>query len=215
MAGMLTRLMGRVRYGKPVVVVSGLPRSGTSMAMKMIEAGGLEIVADHVRTADEDNPKGYFEDERVKDLGGGGDTSWVGCARGKAIKVVSSLISHLPAANAYRVVFMLRNLHEVLASQAKMLDRRGEVSETDDQRMMESYQKHLDKVRFQLRFRSNFETLYVKYTEAVADPRRAAARINAFLGGGLDVELMVAAVDGSLYRNRFPEGEAGTGGERS
>lgn len=198
---MFGKLLRSFKYGKPVVVVSGLPRSGTSMAMKMLEAGGLEIVADHVRTADEDNPKGYYEDERVKDLATMAEKSWLRDARGKAIKVVSSLLNSLPAENRYLVVFMRRDLTEVLASQAKMLVRRGEDNDAADEDMLRMYQAHLDKVTFQLRFRDNFDALYLDFAEAVADPRRAAEQIASFVGG-LDVERMVGVVDGKLYRNR-------------
>jgi hypothetical protein len=105
---------------------------------------------------------------------------------------------------------MRRNLHEVLASQAKMLDRRGESNETDDQDMLAMYESHLEKVEFQLRFRDHFETLYVNYTDVLADPEGEAARINQFLGGVLDERKMVEAVDPNLYRNRF-EGETANG----
>jgi hypothetical protein len=206
MASTLQTLVRKLKYGTPIVVVSGLPRSGTSMAMKMLEAGGMATVADHVRSADEDNPKGYFEDERVKDLAEMEDTSWIRAARGKVIKVVSSLLTHLPADNAYKVVFMRRNLNEVLASQAKMLARRGEASHTADEELLAMYRSHLDKVEFQLRFRPNFEALYVNYSDVVADPAPEARRMADFVGGGLDVARMVAAVDGSLYRNRAGDG---------
>jgi len=203
-------LIRRLRFGRPVIIVSGLPRSGTSMAMKMLQAGGMSLVVDHVREADEDNPKGYFEDERVKDLAKMVDKTWLRNARGHVIKVVSSLLQYLPAENFYKVVFMRRNLHEVLASQAKMLDRRGESNDTDDQAMLAMYENHLEKVEFQLRFRDHFETLYVNYSDVVADPEREAARINGFFGGRLDERKMVEAVDPNLYRNRF-EGRAASG----
>lgn len=202
MVSKLRELGRRLKYGKPVVIVSGLPRSGTSMAMKMLEAGGLEIVVDNIRTADEDNPKGYYEDERVKDLAEMEDASWLREARGKVIKVVSSLLNYLPANNAYKVVFMRRNLQEVLASQAKMLERRGESSETEDGELSAMYDAHLEKVQFQLRFRSNFDALYVNYADVVKDPLSQARLMARFVGGGLDVKKMAAAVDGSLYRNR-------------
>jgi len=202
MTALFNDLIRRLKYGRPVVIVSGLPRSGTSMAMKMLEAGGVATIVDNVRTADIDNPKGYYEDERVKDLAEMEDTSWVRAARGKVIKVVSSLLNYLPANNAYKVVFMRRNLHEVLASQAKMLERRDEASHTEDEDLLAMYEAHLDKVQFQLRFRSNFETLYVNYADVVSDPLNQARLMGEFVGGGLDVEKMAAAVDGSLYRNR-------------
>lgn len=202
MPSFLHSLTRRLKYGRPVVVVSGLPRSGTSMAMKMLEAGGMELVVDNIRTADEDNPKGYYEDERVKELAEMEDTSWLRGARGRVIKVVSSLLNYLPATNAYKVVFMRRNLHEVLASQTKMLVRRNEESHSDDEDLLKMYEAHLEKVQFQLRFRPNFEALYVDYSKVVADPAQEANRIADFVGSGLDAERMAAAVDGSLYRNR-------------
>lgn len=192
----------RVRFGEPVVVVSGLPRSGTSMAMRMLEAGGLATVADGVRTADEDNPRGYFEDERVKDLARMQDRSWVRAARGRAVKVISQLLKELPSGNNYRVLFMRRQLEEVLASQRKMLERRGEASETDDDRMLDLYRSHLEKVEIMLRLRPGFEVIYVDYRSAVDSPRDEAERINRFLGGGLDVEGMASVVEAQLYRNR-------------
>jgi hypothetical protein len=202
MPSILHSFTRRLRYGRPVVIVSGLPRSGTSMAMKMLEAGGMELVVDNIRTADEDNPKGYYEDERVKDLAEMEEKAWLRDARGKVIKVVSSLLNYLPPTNAYKVVFMRRNLHEVLASQTKMLDRRNEESQTDDEDLLAMYESHLEKVQFQLRFRPNFEALYVDYANVVAEPAHEARRIAEFVGGGLDPERMAGAVDGSLYRNR-------------
>jgi hypothetical protein len=199
---LIRNLFRRLRYGKQIVVVSGLPRSGTSMAMKMLQAGGLELVTDEERVADEDNPKGYFEDERVKDLAEMEDKGWLRSARGRVIKVVSSLLQHLPAENSYKVVFMRRNLHEVLASQAKMLDRRGESSDTADDAMLKMYGEHLEKVGFQLRFRRNFETLYVAYREVLENPVDEARKINAFFGGRLDERAMAEVVDPNLYRNR-------------
>ncbi len=198
----MLELWRRVRAGRPVVVVSGLPRSGTSMAMKMLAAAGLELVTDEVRTADEDNPKGYFEDERVKDLAGTTDRRWVATARGKVIKVVSSLLLYLPPQYRYRVVFMRRDLDEVLASQAKMLERRGEGAAGGDEELRDSYVQHLEKVAFQLRYRPNFEALYVDYRDVLEHPEAQARRIADFLGGGLDVARMAEAVDPNLYRNR-------------
>ena len=136
------------------------------------------------------------------------DRSWLEAARGKVIKVVSSLLNHLPESNHYKVVFMRRNLHEVLASQTKMLERRGEASHTEDEDLLKMYQAHLEKIDFQLRFRPNFDTLYIDYAEAVRNPAFAARQIADFVGGDLDVERMAAVVDGSLYRNRAGDGPA-------
>ena len=204
----LGRLVRRIRSGAPVIVVSGLPRSGTSMTMKMLEAGGLQPVTDQVRSADEDNPRGYFEDERVKDLAQMEDRSWLRAARGKVIKVISSLLQHLPEDNTYKVIFMRRNLREVLASQAKMLDRRGEAAQTSDDELIQLFESHLGKVEFQLRFRPWFDVLYVDHRSVLQDPAGAARRINDFLGGRLDERRMAEAVDPNLYRNRAEDLEA-------
>lgn len=198
-------ILDRVRYGKPVIVVSGLPRSGTSMAMRMLQAAGIPVVADGVRSADEDNPRGYFEDERVKDLESTDDAGWLREARGKAIKIVSFFLKDLPASNRYRVIFMRRDLAEVLASQAKMLDRRDEEHDASDDEMIAGYRAHLDKVAFQLRYRKQFDALWLDYAEVVADPEAQARRIDTFLGGGLDVRTMAEAVDPALYRNKREE----------
>lgn len=202
MASRIREFFYRKRYGEPIVVVSGLPRSGTSMTMKMLEAAGLTLVVDGVRTADEDNPKGYFEDERVKDLNKTEDKSWLRDARGKVVKIISFLLPDLPESHRYKILFMRRHLDEVLASQAKMLRRRGESSETDDERMKTLYEDHLRKIGHLIAHRPDFETIDVHYKQVLDDPRGQAERISAFLGGHLDVDKMTAVVDEKLYRNR-------------
>ena len=198
-----SQLVRRLRYGKPIVVVSGLPRSGTSMAMKMLEGGGIPILADGIRTADISNPKGYYEFERVKELDKGGDVAWLAEARGKAVKIISFLLTWLPETYDYRVIFMQRDLREVLASQNAMLAHRGEVpGAADDEQMLRMYEDHLQKVARFMANRSCFATLRVDYRAVVQNPLDAAGRINRFLGGTLDVERMAAIADPALYRNR-------------
>ncbi len=199
----------RMRYGDPIVVVSGLPRSGTSMTMKMLEAGGLSLVIDGIRTADEDNPKGYYEDERVKDLGEIDDKSWLADSRGKAIKVISYLLKDLPGSHNYKVLFMRRDVHEILASQAKMLERRGETSDTSDERMIELYDDHLWKVNRLLQREAHLDVLDVPYTSVLENPRQLADRIRDFLGLPLDAAKMAGVVDERLYRNRRGRPEGG------
>jgi hypothetical protein len=183
----------------PIVVVSGLPRSGTSLAMSMLRAGGLEVVSDGVRPADESNPRGYHEDERVKTLDRETDKSWLEGARGKAIKIISFLLRDLPETNQYRVIFMHRNMDEVIASQRKML---GEVDSTTDQRLARGYEEHLSTVKHLLARRPCFAILDVRYEDVVARPLEQSERIARFVGTGLDVSRMAAAVDPALYRNR-------------
>ncbi len=188
---------------KPVVtVVSGLPRSGTSMMMKIVEAGGLPLMIDEIREADNDNPKGYYEFERVKKLGKG-DTAWVAEAVGKVIKVISALLKDLPPAYEYRVIFMHRNMDEILASQRKMLVNRGEDSDQmDDATMADLFQKHLLSIDNWLQAQDNFQVLHVNYSEILSDPVTQVQVVNAFLGGSLDVQAMAEQVDPELYRNR-------------
>jgi hypothetical protein len=198
----LRRSVRRLRFGRPVVVVSGLPRSGTSMLMRMLSAGGIATLTDGERAADEDNPLGYFELERVKALVAGADAGWLEDARGKAVKVISFLLEKLPRGFDYRVLFLDRALPEVLASQRTMLERRGERSETDDERMTEVFGEHLRRVRRLLREDARFVAIEVAYAAVIADPAGQARRIARFLALPLDVEAMAAAVDASLYRNR-------------
>lgn len=202
MAFNLRSLYRRLRFGEPIIIVSGLPRSGTSMAMKMLEATGLPIVSDGIRTADEDNPKGYYELERVKDLANENDFTWLEDAKGKAIKIISYLLKELPPDYNYKVLFMRRDLSEVLASQQKMLQRRDETSETEDERMVELYENDLWKANYLLKHQPQFEHLEVYYRQVLDEPLQAARAINEFLGGHLDVEKMASVVDPDLYRNR-------------
>jgi hypothetical protein len=173
------------------------------MMMKMLDAAGLEIVTDEIRTADEDNPKGYFELERVKDLDKGGDSSWLTEHRGKVVKIISFLLKDLPDSCFYRVIFMRRDLEEVIASQNKMLVRRGEEADgSDDGKMARLYAGHLQKVEVLLGQRPNFELLDVHYRQAVEDPRAQAVRVCKFLGLQDRANEMARAVDRALYRNR-------------
>jgi hypothetical protein len=193
----------RIRYGRPIVLVSGLPRSGTSMLMQMLERGGMPIVTDKLRTPDEDNPRGYHEFERVKELDKTKDKGWLKEYRGQVIKLISFLLQDLPLDLNYQVIFMRRNLDEVLRSQNKMLERKGaEGMGVADEKMRQNYELHLQKVYYRLRHIPNFRVLYLDYPAVVEDPRREAVRIAKFLGRTLDIEAMASAVESSLYRNR-------------
>jgi hypothetical protein len=200
------------RLGPPVVVVSGLPRSGTSMMMAMLRAGGMALVTDAARAADEDNPRGYHEDERVKALDTTQDKSWLRDCRGKAVKIISFLLKDLPDDCYYKVIFMQRDLEEVVASQNKMLARRGEQADgSDDSRMMRNYRSHVRKVEALVGDRPNLEWLEVRHREVLDDPARQARRVARFVGGRLDLAAMAAAVDRQLYRNRRERQGAQTG----
>jgi len=192
----------RGKYGEPVIVVSGLPRSGTSMMMRMLDSAGLPMMTDHERRADEDNPKGYYEYERVKDLEKEPDKSWVREARGQVLKVISHLLKDLPDENYYQVVFMRRDLDEVVASQNKMLERRGEENTIDDKATKDYYLRHLIQVRFLVRNRSYIDLIEVNYGEALAGPEEFVRKVDAFLDVELDTAAMASVVDKQLYRNR-------------
>ena len=202
MANPVSKFLRQRKYGDDVIVVSGLPRSGTSMMMTMLDAARLPIMTDHERSADEDNPKGYFEYERVKNLKEEDDKSWVREARGKVVKVISHLLEDLPDDNFYRVILMRRDFDEILASQNKMLDRRGETNPVEDEAAKESYIRHLVDVRFMVRKRPNFEMIEVHFKDALDDALAFVEQVDSFLGGKLDREAMIAVVDPELYRNR-------------
>lgn len=200
---MLVKLVGARGSTSFVTVVSGLPRSGTSLLMQVLEAGGLQALTDGLRMADTDNPRGYFEDERVKGLEHG-DTGWVAEARGKAIKVVSSLLIHLPPAHDYRVILVRREMSEVLASQRAMLERRGGSAAVSaaDTALGRQFARHLEKTETWLRARPNFSVLCVDFNRMLVDSSASVHRVNRFLGGVLDEREAAAAVDPGLYRNR-------------
>jgi hypothetical protein len=184
-----------------VTLVSGLPRSGTSMMMKMLEAGGMQVLADHLRTADEDNPEGYYEFERVKKIEH--DHAWLDDARGKVVKMISALLRHLPPTYRYKVVFMRRRLEEVLASQRQMLIRRGKPTDTtSDAKMAEFFANHLRRVEGWLAAQPNLEVLYVSYNELMQDPEPHCAEVARFLGLPLDPKRMASVVSDALYRQR-------------
>lgn len=190
-----------------VTVVTGLPRSGTSMMMNMLEAGGIPPLTDGVRPPDVDNPRGYYEYESVKEIAD--DPDWVVQAKGRAVKLVSALLSHLLPSHTYKVVFMQRAMPEILASQRTMLARRGESTDAvNDETMARAFERHLAKIAAWIERQPNVDALYVSYNDVVEHPEREAERVCAFLGGTLDVRAMVAVVDRDLYRNRG-EGRAG------
>ncbi len=184
-----------------ITIVSGLPRSGTSMMMNMLQAGGMELLTDEVREADQDNPKGYREFELVKQVEE--DTSWLPTARGKAVKMISALLSKLPPEYTYKVIFMERNIDEVLASQEQMLIRRGEQTDAvSDKSMKDLYSRHLRLIKGWLNQQPNFDMLSINYNDTLRNPELNAEAINKFLGGALNVGSMAEVVDKGLYRQR-------------
>ena len=192
-----------------ITVVSGLPRSGTSMMMQMLAAGGMPILADDLRPPDPDNPRGYFEFDPVKRTRTNPD--WATAAVGRAVKLVHLLLPDLPPGFSYRVVFMHRSLEEVIASQAAMLRRLGRrPADLAPQRLAELFAAQIRRVTVWLEQQPQIRTLHVPHRRAIEEPARLARDISAFLEGRLDVARMAAAVDPGLYRHRAG-GDSGGG----
>ncbi len=193
---------GELDLADEIVIVSGLPRSGTSMMMNMLEAGGMPLLKDDIRSPDEDNPLGYYEFERVKQLKDG-DITWLADARGKAVKIISYLLSNLPETYNYRVIFMQRKLTEIIASQRMMLIRRGEnpdkVNEKELKTILESHLRHVDEW---LMCQGNIRPIVIDYNCMLESPEADLERINEFLGNSLSVGKMAEVIDQSLYRQR-------------
>jgi hypothetical protein len=183
-----------------ITVVSGLPRSGTSMMMRMLDKGGVPVLTDGLRRADDDNPLGYYEFEPVKRLDR--DVSWLPSAYNKAVKIIYVFLYTLPKDHRYKVLFMRRNLDEVVASQKVMLRRRQEGDRLSDRDLINKFDDDLYKLDLWLRSQENFTIHYLDYNEVVANPAQAARDISLFLGLQLDTEAMAQAVDPSLHRNR-------------
>jgi len=182
-----------------IVVVSGLPRSGTSLMMQMLNQGGIEVMTDNVRTADADNPRGYYELEAVKRIKQ--DSAWLAAARGKAFKAVSQLLYDFPDNERFRIVFMERDLDEMLRSQEKMLVRLGRTPAPAD-KMKQSYKIHLERLHTWMGNQSHMEVLLVHYNDLMRNPKEQTQRVNVFLGGALNLDRMLSVVDLNLYRNR-------------
>jgi hypothetical protein len=186
-----------------LVIVSGLPRSGTSMIMQMVAAGGVPVLTDGVRGADDDNPRGYLEYEPVKKLRQ--DSKWLPEAKGKAVKIVAPLLAALAPGVPCRVILIERDLNEILNSQARMLERRRE-NPPDSlwrrDRLTNAYSGTLRQAKTFLRNRPSTWLLVLQRDEVLGDPAAAAVRIGEFLGGGLDTAKMAAEVDPSLHRQR-------------
>jgi len=184
-----------------ITVVSGLPRSGTSLMMQMLSAGGLPILSDGIRAPDDDNPRGYYEFEPVKKTRQ--DTSWLRLAAGKAVKMVHLLLRDLPPSHEYRVILLNRDLDEVLASQRTMLERSGKKgADLPPERLAAVFRQQLTQLDSWLAQQPNFRVLKVSHRECIQNPASVASAVNQFLDGGLDETAMAAVIDPELYRQR-------------
>jgi hypothetical protein len=184
-----------------ITIVSGLPRSGTSLMMQMLVAGGMTPLSDGERQADEDNPRGYLEWERIKQLPQ--DPGCIAEAEGKVVKVISRLLLALPAGHEYRIIFMERPLAEVLASQDQMLRRRGTYKEgASPAAISAAFEKHLREVYAWMEGKPHVKAMRVAYHDVLGDPKGVGEKLAEFLGIELNLEAMPRQVDASLYRNR-------------
>lgn len=183
-----------------IVVVTGLPRSGTSLMMQMLHAGGFPVLCDDQRPADDSNPAGYFEFEPIRRIDR--DQSWLALAEGKAVKVVSPLLRYLPASQDYRLIFMARNLRETLRSQKTMLIRRGIDDGLNDSAMADHFSRHLTEIRQWIRKQDRFTVLDCDYARLVADPASGVDSVCDFLGVPLGRQAMRDVIRPELYRQR-------------
>jgi predicted AlkP superfamily phosphohydrolase/phosphomutase/tetratricopeptide (TPR) repeat protein len=185
----------------PIIVVSGLPRSGTSLMMQMLEQGGIPVFSDNVRTPDESNPKGYYEHEAVKRLRR--DKKWLSQATGKAVKIISHLLPYLPAKYNYKIIFMLRDLSEVVRSQHRMLVLNGKHKENLYPGRLEiTFKNQLVIANSWFKSNHNAAVLYINHSEAIANPLETAQKVQKFLGVNTDVEKMASVIDKSLHREK-------------
>ena len=184
-----------------ITIVSGLPRSGTSLMMQMLVAGGMSALSDGERHADTDNPRGYLEWERIKRLPS--DPGCIAEGEGKVVKVISRLLLSLPAGHEYRIIFMQRPLPEVLASQDEMLRRRGTYKESANPAAISAaFEKHLREVYAWLEGKPHVKTFRAPYHDVLKSPKEVGQQLAQFLGITLDLDAMAQQVDASLYRNR-------------
>jgi len=200
---MKSRVGDKYTVDEHIIVVSGMPRSGTSMMMKILDACEIPLLVDDFREPDEDNPRGYYEFNRVKDLES--DNSWLKLACGTAVKIVSPLLQYMDMDKGvkYKVIFMLRDIEEILASQKRMADRLGHAWDIiEDGILKQNYSVHLEQIRKWLEKQRNIDLLYLNYAEVVSDPVPAIKSIVAFLDLKLDARDIAEVVDATLYRQR-------------
>jgi thioredoxin len=183
-----------------ITIVSGLPRSGTSLMMRMLNVGGIAALCDEHRTPDADNPNGYYEFESVKSIQDYGD--WIDRAVGHSVKIVYNLLEHLPKDREYRVIFMRRQIDEIIQSQRAMLLRNGIKTEIPDEEIKELFERVLRQFYSWLPSQTHLKLINVSYNELLSRPASTIAQINRHLGYSLDTEAMAQVIDHSLYRNR-------------
>jgi hypothetical protein len=199
--GSINHARSKTELDQTVIIVSGLPRSGTSMMMQMLRAGGLEILGDEKRAADESNPKGYLEYEPVKQLMK--DNSWLADAKGKVVKIVAPLLPHIRNDINYQIIFMARPLSQVTTSQKNMLKRLNRSgANISDRQLASTFMKQIKNVTLMLENYPNVSAITVNYNNAIDRPDTVANQVNEFLNGRLDQQKMSAVVDSKLQNEK-------------
>ncbi|MBN1780966.1 sulfotransferase family protein [bacterium] len=185
-----------------ISIVSGLPRSGTSLMMQMLEKGGMETMTDQNRKPDENNCRGYYEYEKVRSLQK--DAAWIAEAEGKCVKIIAQLLYFLPGGFRYRILFMERHMEEIVRSQTAMLQNLGRTGAAlEPAVLIKTFQDQTDKVRTFLSHCDHVQLMTVSYNTLIVDPQGESEKINRFFDYGLSVPAMVSAVEPSLYRQRI------------
>jgi thioredoxin len=185
---------------KWITIVSGLPRSGTSLMMRMLNAGGIPALCDDARTPDADNPNGYYEFQDVKSIQA--YDLWIDRAPGHAVKMVYSLLKHLPADREYRVIFMRRHTEEILSSQRAMLERNGIKVEIPDDQLKAAFERELRQFYAWIPTQPHLKLINVSYNELLSRPDSTISHINSHLNFSLNTDVMTQVIDTTLYRNR-------------
>jgi len=182
-----------------ITIVSGLPRSGTSLVMQMLKAGGMAVLTDGVRKPDENNPLGYFEHEKVKLLMK--ENGWLNEAEDKALKIIAQLLIYLPVNFEYKIIFVERDMDEVLISQKKMLkNMESSRSDTDDKLLKNAFEKQVTRVKSWLKEQSNCKTVFIAYKDIILNGTDVILKLNGFLGQRMDMELAFSVINPQLYR---------------
>lgn len=198
-----------------ITIISGLPRSGTSLMMQIVEAAGLSIFTDGKRLADDSNQRGYYEHDRISGLLQQSDRSWLAATRGQALKIVAPLLSALPLrfkpdqegaqprkAPSYRILFMERDIREILASQSAMLQRLGKKPPQGD--LAKAYQQQVTNAACWIQ-QHQIPTLGIDYHDLVHGSDDLLRKIAAFLGTPDKLAEMQAVIDPRMHRARIPK----------
>ena len=163
----------------------------------MLHKGGIKVLTDHDRKADESNPKGYFEYNPVMSIHK--DNSWLGEAKNKSVKVVAPLLKFLSPEYRYKVIFMNRDLTEIIKSQQKMVGKNTDILPV---KLFEAFNKQLDQVEIWKQKEPGVELMYLNYKDVLDNTDEVINKLSSFIGLDLNASEMISCVDKTLYRNK-------------